>query len=76
LGARPIDRHIEGLKQMLAIIDYDSDDGYFSRKTQGLEGTTYRFDKNTHTGTETLIIAAALAKGTTILQNAAFRTRN
>lgn len=71
LGARPIDRHIEGLKQMLATIEYDSKDGYFHAKTQGLEGTTYRFDKNTHTGTETLIIAAALAKGTTILQNAA-----
>ncbi|HSW97706.1 MAG TPA: UDP-N-acetylglucosamine 1-carboxyvinyltransferase [Candidatus Saccharimonadales bacterium] len=71
LGARPIDRHIEGLKQMQSKIIYDSEDGYFHATTEGLQGTTYRFDKNTHTGTETLIIAAALAKGTTILQNAA-----
>jgi UDP-N-acetylglucosamine 1-carboxyvinyltransferase len=71
LGARPIDRHIEGLKQMQAEIIYDSEDGYFHATTKGLQGTTYRFDKNTHTGTETLIIAAALAKGATILENAA-----
>ncbi len=71
LGARPIDRHIEGLKQMQAKIIYHSEDGYFHAKTDGLQGTTYRFDKNTHTGTETLIIAAAMAKGITILQNAA-----
>lgn len=71
LGARPIDRHIEGLKKMQAYISYTSDDGYFHAKTNGLEGTTYRFDKNTHTGTETLIIAAVLAKGKTILKNAA-----
>jgi UDP-N-acetylglucosamine 1-carboxyvinyltransferase len=34
-------------------------------------GTTYRFEKNSHTGTETLIMAAVLAKGKTVLQNAA-----
>ena len=71
LGARPIDRHIQGLKHMQATIMYDSKDGYFHATTQGLQATTYRFEKNTHTGTETLIIAAALARGTTILENAA-----
>jgi UDP-N-acetylglucosamine 1-carboxyvinyltransferase len=39
--------------------------------TDGLTGATYRFDKNTHTGTETLIIAAALASGVTRIENAA-----
>ena len=71
IGARPIDRHIEGLKNMGAVSKYNSRDGYFHVKTQGLAGTKYRFEKNTHTGTETLIMVASLAKGRTILENAA-----
>jgi len=71
LGARPIERHIEGLEQMGAKIEYKSEDGYYHATTEGLTGTTYRFEKNTHTGTETLIMAATLAKGTTIIENAA-----
>lgn len=71
LGARPIERHIEGLEQMGAVIEYKSEDGYYHASTEGLNGTTYRFEKNTHTGTETLIMAATLAHGTTILENAA-----
>lgn len=71
LGARPIDRIIDGLQHMGATIVYKSDDGYFHAKANGLHGTTYTFLKNTHTGTETLILAAAVAKGQTILKNAA-----
>ena len=71
IGARPIDRHIKGLEQMGAEISYYSDDGYFHAQTNGLKGTTYEFEKNSHTGTETLIIAAVLAEGTTIIKNAA-----
>lgn len=72
LGARPIERHIEGLEQMGAVISYISDDGYFhATAPDGLHGTTYTFEKNTHTGTETLILAAVLAKGKTVLHNAA-----
>lgn len=71
LGARPIDRIIEGLQQMGAHIYYDRDDGYFHAKTPGFHGVTYRFEKNTHTGTETLLIAASVAKGKTTLENAA-----
>lgn len=72
LGARPIDRHIDALKKMGAAISYHSDDGYFYGKAEdGLHGATIRFSKNTHTGTETLILAAVLAKGKTILENAA-----
>lgn len=71
IGARPIDRTVDGLVQMGAIIDYDSDDGFFHAKSDGLHGVTYRFDKNTHTGTETMIIAAVMAKGKTVLENAA-----
>lgn len=71
LGARPIDRTVEGLKSLGAEVDYFSQDGFFHAKTKGLTGTTYKFDKNTHTGTETLILAAVLGKGETILENAA-----
>jgi len=71
LGARPIERHIEGLEQMGATIEYKSEDGYYHASTDGLHGTTYRFEKNTHTGTETLIMAATLANGVTTLENAA-----
>jgi UDP-N-acetylglucosamine 1-carboxyvinyltransferase len=71
IGARPIDRHIEGLEKMGAVISYHSDDGYFHAKAKKLKGVTYEFPKNTHTGTETLLLAAVLAEGTTVLKNAA-----
>lgn len=71
IGTRPIDRHIEGLIQMGAEITYLSEDGYFHAKAKHLRGVTYEFPKNTHTGTETLILAAVLARGTTTLRNAA-----
>lgn len=72
IGARPIDRTIEGLKQMGAEVEYRSSDGYFYMKApNGLKGVNYTFSKSTHTGTETLIMAASLAKGKTILRNSA-----
>ncbi|MEK7060989.1 MAG: UDP-N-acetylglucosamine 1-carboxyvinyltransferase [Patescibacteria group bacterium] len=73
IGARPIDRVINGLKKMGVIIKYQSKDGYFHAIVgeAGLKGIKYRFSKNTHTGTEALIMAAVLAKGRTILDNAA-----
>lgn len=71
LGARPIERHIDALSKMGAKIGYASEDGYYHSSTEGLVGTTYKFEKNTHTGTETLIMAATLAKGTTTIENAA-----
>lgn len=76
LGIRPIDRTIDGLKQMGAAIDYDKKERAFSANsvngdTHRLQGINYTFKKNTHTGTETLILAAVLAKGKSILKNAA-----
>ncbi len=71
LGARPIDRHIEGLRCMGATITYNSEDGFFHARADSLHGATIRFAKNTHTGTETILLAAVLAKGTTIIENAA-----
>lgn len=71
LGARPIDRHIEGLRTMGAVIDYNSGDGFFYAKAEKLHGATIRFSKNTHTGTESIILAAVLAQGRTVIENAA-----
>ena len=73
IGARPIDRIVDGLESMGAEVDYESEDGYFHAKANGdgLHGTEYRFVKNTHTGTETMILASVLSKGKTILENAA-----
>lgn len=71
IGARPIDRTVSGLRRMGVSISYNSRDGYFHAKTNRLKGTVYRFEKNTHTGTDTLILAAALAEGRTVLENAA-----
>lgn len=70
LGKRPIDRHIEGLKALGAKIKYKN--GYFYARCNKLTGARFRFLKNTHTGTETLILAAVLASGKTIIENASF----
>jgi len=69
IGRRPIDRHIDGLKSMGAEIVYK--EGYFVAYAKKLHGARFRFKHNTHTGTETLILAAVLAEGETVLENAA-----
>ncbi len=71
IGARPIDRHIEGLRAMGATVSYNSGDGYFHATAQKLHGATVVFPKNTHTGTETILLAAVLADGRTVIENAA-----
>ncbi len=71
LGARPVDRLVDGLRKMGADITYSHKDGFFYTKATKLHGTTYTFEKNTHTGTETLLLAASCANGKTILKNAA-----
>lgn len=69
IGARPLDRHFDGLKAMGVSIT--TENGLLVAKTNGLTGTNYRFSKNTHTGTETLIMAGVVARGTTVLENTA-----
>lgn len=72
IGARPIDRVVKGLQKMGVSIKYQSKDGYFHAYVKnGFKGAIYKFPKNTHTGTEALILAASLAKGRTTLKNAA-----
>lgn len=71
IGSRPVDLHVRGLQAMGA--DIKIEDGYIKAEipSAGLHGTTFMFDTVSVTGTENLIMAAALAKGKTILQNAA-----
>ncbi len=70
VGARPIDRHLEGLEALGAKIKFA--DGIFAVSAPSrLKGSHYRFHKNTHTGTETLLMCAVWADGITILENAA-----
>ncbi|OGH42365.1 MAG: UDP-N-acetylglucosamine 1-carboxyvinyltransferase [Candidatus Levybacteria bacterium RIFCSPLOWO2_02_FULL_36_8b] len=75
IGARPIDRVIDGFKKMGVNIVYKSRDGYFHANTSiegnKLKGAEYEFEKNTHTGTEILILAAVTANRRTVLKNAA-----
>jgi len=69
IGARPIDQHLKGLAAMGARIELEH--GYVSARARRLRGATIVFDVVTVTGTENLMMAAALARGTTTLENAA-----
>lgn len=69
IGARPLDRHFDGLRALGARIEIENHKAFV--KADKLIGTRFKFRKNTHTGTETLIMAAVLAKGKTVIDNAA-----
>ncbi|RJQ13329.1 MAG: UDP-N-acetylglucosamine 1-carboxyvinyltransferase [Nitrospiraceae bacterium] len=69
IGARPINLHIMGLEKMGAKITLS--EGYIEAKARRLRGATVYFDMPTVTGTENLMMAATLADGTTVLENAA-----
>ncbi len=70
IGARPIDLHLRGLEQLGARIRQSH--GYVEASApNGLRGTTIHFDRITVTGTEDLLMAAVLAEGETVLENAA-----
>jgi UDP-N-acetylglucosamine 1-carboxyvinyltransferase len=69
IGLRPVDQHVKGLQAMGAEIDLDH--GYIDAKAKRLQGTRYVFDVVTVTGTENLMMAATLADGVSILENAA-----
>ena len=69
IGARPVNLHIHGLELMGA--DIKVEDGYIKAKCKRLKGAKIVLDVVTVTGTENLMMAACLAEGTTILENAA-----
>ena len=69
IGARPINLHLMGLEKMGAEIKLAS--GYVVAKAKRLKGASIYFDMPTVTGTENLMMAASLAKGSTLIENAA-----
>ncbi|MBN1958517.1 MAG: UDP-N-acetylglucosamine 1-carboxyvinyltransferase [Desulfuromonadales bacterium] len=69
IGARPIDLHLKGLEALGARIHLDH--GYVEATAERLIGAKISFDLPTVGGTENLLMAAALAKGETVLENAA-----
>ena len=69
IGSRPVDQHIKGLQAMGA--DMTIEAGYIHAKAKKLKGARVVTDMITVTGTENLLMAATLAEGETILENAA-----
>ncbi len=69
IGARPINLHLRGLAMLGAKIDLSH--GYVEASCEELVGTDIFFDVVTVTGTENIMMAAVLARGTTVLRNAA-----
>ena len=69
IGARPINLHLKGLEKLGAAVTLDH--GYIDAKADRLKGNFIYFDTISVTGTENLLMAAALAEGETILENAA-----
>ncbi|PUZ20446.1 UDP-N-acetylglucosamine 1-carboxyvinyltransferase [Chitinophaga costaii] len=71
IGRRRLDTHIIGFEKLGAKFVYDNDDNYFHLQTDGLQGTYMLLDEPSVTGTANILMAAVLAKGQTIIYNAA-----
>ena len=69
IGARPVNLHIKALQDMWAHVELNN--GYIEAKAKRLKGADIYFDLVTVTGTENVLMAATLAEGTTVLNNAA-----
>jgi len=69
IGSRPVDQHIRGLQALGAEVVVEN--GYVKARAERLKGAHYVFDMVTVTGTENVLMAAALARGTTVLENCA-----
>ncbi|KHF26565.1 UDP-N-acetylglucosamine 1-carboxyvinyltransferase [Solemya velum gill symbiont] len=69
IGSRPVNLHIDGLRAMGA--DIEVENGFIRAKTDRLKGATLVLDMVTVTGTENLMMAATLADGITVIENAA-----
>ncbi|MEE8307610.1 MAG: UDP-N-acetylglucosamine 1-carboxyvinyltransferase [Gammaproteobacteria bacterium] len=69
IGARPVDLHVHGLRAMGASVEIE--DGYIRAQVDHLKGAHLVLDKVTVTGTENLMMAAVLAEGETVIENAA-----
>lgn len=71
LGARSIDRVVEGLKALGVSLNYDSNTGYYNSTIDGKPCGSYTFPKPSHTGTELMILMSVFGDGTIHINNAA-----
>ncbi len=71
IGARPIDRIMNGLKELGGFVEYDHTTGYYHAKLSQKTKGKYVFEKPSHTGTEFAIMLAVHAEGTVVIENAA-----
>jgi UDP-N-acetylglucosamine 1-carboxyvinyltransferase len=69
IGSRPVDQHIKGLRTLGA--DISVENGYIKARARRLKGARVAMDMVTVTGTENIMMAAVLAEGTTVIENAA-----
>lgn len=69
IGSRPIDLHVDTMRQLGATVEIE--EGYVIARAEKLKGARILFEKLTVGGTENALMAAALATGTTVLENAA-----
>ncbi|HEX7112880.1 MAG TPA: UDP-N-acetylglucosamine 1-carboxyvinyltransferase [Mizugakiibacter sp.] len=69
IGSRPVDQHIRGLQALGAEVKVEN--GYIKARADRLRGARIAMDMVTVTGTENIMMAAALARGTTVIENAA-----
>ncbi|MFQ5697352.1 MAG: UDP-N-acetylglucosamine 1-carboxyvinyltransferase [Myxococcota bacterium] len=69
IGARPVDQHLKGLEALGAKVELDG--GYVDVRAEGLRGGRVVFDLVTVNGTQNVLMAATLARGTTVIENAA-----
>ncbi len=71
IGRRRLDTHIIGFEKLGVSFNYDSGDDFFHLNTTGLKGTYMLLDEPSVTGTANIVMAAAMAKGTTTIYHAA-----
>ena len=71
IGARPIDRIIDGMKALGIEVDYDSESGYYHAKLQRSPSGNFMFNKPTHTGTELLMLISLMTQSSVEIENVA-----
>jgi len=71
IGRRRLDTHIIGFEKLGATFNYHSEDGFFHLEAPNLKGVNLLLDEPSVTGTANIVMAAAMAKGTTTIYNAA-----
>ena len=71
IGRRRLDTHIIGFEKLGANFNYHAEDGFFHLQAPDLKGTSMLLDEPSVTGTANIVMAAVMAKGTTVIYNAA-----